>query len=159
MSEDQISTPVFLVILVILGFIIRYLFFNGAGANAGAQSSRSPEARLRAGEIAVERIQQMFPQTERRAILWDLQRNGMNIQATIERILSGGLETVWVPLNRSISCPLLLTWHYFSPRSPSNLPRHPQPIPPPAQAPRQQLASPRSRHSRTSSRGTISRTV
>jgi coupling of ubiquitin conjugation to ER degradation protein 1 len=94
MSEDQISTPLFLAILVILGFIVRYLFFNGAGANTGAQSPRSSEARLRAGEVAVERIQQMFPQTDRRAILWDLQRNGMNIQATIERILRGGLETV-----------------------------------------------------------------
>lgn len=94
MSDDQISTPVFMAILVILGFIIRYLFFNGAGSNAGAQSSRSPEARLRAGEVAVERIQQMFPQAERRSILWDLQRNGMNIQTTIERILGGALETV-----------------------------------------------------------------
>lgn len=94
MSDDQISTPVFMAILIILGFIIRYLFFNGAGSNVGSQSSRSPEARLRAGEVAVERIQQMFPQTERRSILWDLQRNGMNIQTTIERILGGALETV-----------------------------------------------------------------
>lgn len=92
MSEDQISTPVFLAIIVILGFIVRYLFFNGAGANNG-QSSRSPELRRRQAEIAVERIQQMFPQADRRSILWDLQRNGMNIQASIERLLAGSLET------------------------------------------------------------------
>lgn len=98
MSDDQISTPVFMVILIILGFIIRYLFFSGAGSNANPQSSRSPEARLRAGENAVVTIQQMFPQAERRSILWDLQRNGMNIQATIERILGGSLETVCAPL-------------------------------------------------------------
>lgn len=93
MSDDQISTPVFLAIIVILGFIVRYLFFNGAGANNG-QASRSPEVRRRQGEIAVERIQQMFPQADRRSILWDLQRNGMNIQASIERLLAGSLETV-----------------------------------------------------------------
>jgi len=41
----------------------------------------------------VERIQQMFPQVGRRLIMWDLQRNGGNIAATTERILSGrGLE-------------------------------------------------------------------
>lgn len=91
MSDDQISLPYFVVILIILGFIIRYLFFNGASP---APSSRSPEAILRARELAVERIQQMFPQAERRSILWDLQRNGGNIQNTTERILAGRLETV-----------------------------------------------------------------
>lgn len=90
MSDDQISLPYFLVILVILGLIIRYLF----GGNAAAQPTRSPEALLRTRELAVERIQQMFPQAERRSILWDLQRNGMNIQNTTERILAGRLETV-----------------------------------------------------------------
>ncbi|KAI6785141.1 coupling of ubiquitin conjugation to er degradation protein 1 [Emericellopsis cladophorae] len=92
MSDDQISLPYFAAILIILGFIARYLFFNGGGASA-AQSPRSPEALLRARETAVERIQQMFPQTERRTILWDLHRNGMNIQNTTERILAGRLET------------------------------------------------------------------
>ena len=56
--------------------------------------ARSPEAFLRSREIAVDRIQQMFPQADRRSILWDLQRNGGNIQTTTERILSGRLDTV-----------------------------------------------------------------
>ena len=43
----------------------------------------------------MERIQQMFPQVSRRNIMWDLQRNGGNVVATTERILSGrGLEVV-----------------------------------------------------------------
>lgn len=91
MSDDQISLPYFVAILIIFGFIIRYLFFNGGAAG---QAPRSPEAINRAREVAVERIQQMFPQAERRNILWDLQRNGMNIQSTTERILAGRLETV-----------------------------------------------------------------
>jgi coupling of ubiquitin conjugation to ER degradation protein 1 len=90
MSDDQISLPYFLIILVILGLIVRYLFFNGSST----QSVRSPESFLRSREVAVERIQQMFPQAERRAILWDLQRNGGNLQNTTERILAGRLETV-----------------------------------------------------------------
>lgn len=91
MSDDQISLPYFVAILIILGFIIRYLFFHGGST---APSSRSPEAILRARELAVETIQQMFPQADRRSILWDLQRNGGNIQNTTERILAGRLETV-----------------------------------------------------------------
>lgn len=31
----------------------------------------------------------MFPQADRRAIAWDLSRNGQNVNATTERILSG----------------------------------------------------------------------
>lgn len=92
MADDQVSLPYFVVILILIGFIIRYLFFNGAGSTT--PSARSPEAVLRTRDLAVERIQQMFPQVERRSILWDLQRNGGNIQNTTERILAGRLDTV-----------------------------------------------------------------
>lgn len=91
MSDDQISLPYLAVILVVSGLIIRYLFFSGPPV---PRATRSPEAFLRSREAAVERIQQMFPQAERRSILWDLQRNGGNIQNTTERILAGRLETV-----------------------------------------------------------------
>ncbi|KAF5007254.1 hypothetical protein FDECE_6407 [Fusarium decemcellulare] len=90
MSNEQISLPYFLAILVVSGLIIRYLFFGGPSP---PQATRSPEAFLRSREVAVERIQQMFPQAERRSILWDLQRNGGNIQNTTERILAGRLDT------------------------------------------------------------------
>jgi coupling of ubiquitin conjugation to ER degradation protein 1 len=43
----------------------------------------------------VEAVAQMFPSFSRRDIMWDLNRNGGNIQMTIERLLGGrGLETV-----------------------------------------------------------------
>ncbi|KAM5348107.1 hypothetical protein ACJ41O_007931 [Fusarium nematophilum] len=89
MSNEQISLPYFLAILVVSGLIIRYLFFGGPSPPPAA---RSPEAFLRSREVAVERIQQMFPQADRRSILWDLQRNGGNIQNTTERILAGRLD-------------------------------------------------------------------
>lgn len=90
MADDQISLPYFVVILILIGFIVRYLFFNGV---ASTTPSRSPEAAMRSREVAAERIQQMFPQVDRRSILWDLQRNAGNIQNTTERILAGRLET------------------------------------------------------------------
>ncbi|KND93173.1 Coupling of ubiquitin conjugation to ER degradation protein 1 [Tolypocladium ophioglossoides CBS 100239] len=90
MANEQISLPYLAVILVVSGLIIRYLFFSGPPV---PRSARPPEAFLRSREVAVERIQQMFPQAERRSILWDLQRNGGNIQNTTERILAGRLET------------------------------------------------------------------
>lgn len=91
MANEQISLPYFVGVLVFAGLVIRYLFFSGTSAQP---TTRSPEAFLRSREMAVERIQQMFPQTDRRSILWDLQRNGGNIQSTTERILSGRLEMV-----------------------------------------------------------------
>jgi CUE domain len=43
----------------------------------------------------VEQITQVFPQLNRRDIMWDLQRNGGSVAATTERILGGrGLEPV-----------------------------------------------------------------
>ena len=92
MSNEQISLPSLVAILVVLGLILRYLF--SGGSPPPQSTSRSPEAIRRSREIAAERIQQMFPQADRRNILWDLQRNGGNIQSTTERILAGRLETV-----------------------------------------------------------------
>jgi coupling of ubiquitin conjugation to ER degradation protein 1 len=108
-DDQQINLPSLVAILVVSGLIIRYLFFsspaNGRGGVAAgragaaglggvAGSSRDPAAQIRAREAAVERIQQMFPQVDRRAALWDLQRTGGSVAATTERILAGRLETV-----------------------------------------------------------------
>lgn len=123
MSNEQISLPYFLVIMVVFGLIIRYLFFGGSAPH---QPARTAESYLRSREIAVERIQQMFPQAERRSILWDLQRNGGNIQHTTERILAGRLDTVR-PLSSRINAILRIT---NSSRQP---PVSFQPPPPPGQ--------------------------
>lgn len=92
MANDEISLPYFIVILVVSALIIRYLFFSGPSASQ--QPSQSPEARALAREAAAERILQMFPQADRRSILWNLQSSGGSIQATTERILAGRLDTV-----------------------------------------------------------------
>ncbi|KAM0261658.1 hypothetical protein ACHAQJ_002109 [Trichoderma viride] len=91
MSDEQISLPFFAIVLLVSGLIVRYLFFSGPRPDR--PPVRTAEQMLRSREVAVQRIQQMFPQVERRSILWDLQRNGGNIQNTTERILAGRLET------------------------------------------------------------------
>ncbi|KKY38571.1 putative cue domain-containing protein [Diaporthe ampelina] len=90
MANDQINLPSLVVIIVLSGLIVRYLFFSSPPGN---QQPRDSLSQMRQREVAVERIQQMFPQVDRRTILWDLQRNGGSIAATTEKILSGRMET------------------------------------------------------------------
>jgi coupling of ubiquitin conjugation to ER degradation protein 1 len=91
-SDDQtINLPQLFLIIVLGGLALRYFFFSPASSTLPNAPGRTSRAR----EADVERIQQMFPQLDRRSILWDLQRNGGNVVATTERILSGrGLEVV-----------------------------------------------------------------
>jgi len=113
-DDQQLNLPSLVVILVISGLIIRYFFFS---SSSSAQSSRSgrgaaadPAALLRAREAAAERIQQMFPQVDRRTALWDLQRTGGNVAVTTERILAGRLETVSITILSKHCFPLYLSW-------------------------------------------------
>ncbi|KAK4463704.1 hypothetical protein QBC42DRAFT_198384 [Cladorrhinum samala] len=97
-EEQQIHLPSLVIILVLSGLIFRYLFFspspNSANNNAArGRQAADPAAIMRSREQAVERIQQMFPQVDRRTILWDLQRTGGNIAVTTERVLQGRLES------------------------------------------------------------------
>jgi len=56
------------------------------------RSSRGAGQRVNLRDV--DTIAAMFPQLGRREIMWDLQRNGGNVQMTTERILGGrGLET------------------------------------------------------------------
>lgn len=94
MAEEQVSLTSLFLIVVLGGLAIRYLFFPSSSAPSGANQGRDAAAGLRAREAAVERIQQMFPQLDRRSILWELQRSSGNIATATERILTGRIETV-----------------------------------------------------------------
>jgi coupling of ubiquitin conjugation to ER degradation protein 1 len=100
-TDQTINLPQLILILVLGGLALRYFFFSTASGLPGAprgSSSASSTSATRARDADVERIQQMFPQVPRRNIMWDLQRNGGNVVATTERILSGrGLEVVSSP--------------------------------------------------------------
>ncbi|SPN99661.1 related to AMFR protein [Cephalotrichum gorgonifer] len=95
MSDQQVSLPFLLIVVLTLGLATRYLFFTPSSPSSSAGGSRSGRdansARRR--EAAAETILQMFPQADRRAVLWDLARNGGSVQVTSERILAGRLDT------------------------------------------------------------------
>ena len=92
-TEQTINIPQLLLIILLGGLAIRYLFFSPSTSTSSSHNRSGSNVRAR--EADVEMIQQMFPQTPRRSIMWDLQRNGGNVPATTERILSGrGLENV-----------------------------------------------------------------
>lgn len=97
MSDQQVSLPFLLIFLVSVGLATRYFFFSGPAPPAPGAGGRDAGA-ARRREAAAERVLQMFPQAERRAVLWDLARNGGSVQVTCERILAGRLETVGHPL-------------------------------------------------------------
>lgn len=82
--------------MVVVGLITRYLFFSAPNPDSASTAARRRNGTVqeRAREAAVGRIQQMFPQVDRRTALWELQRSRGDIQATTERILSGALQTV-----------------------------------------------------------------
>ncbi|KAI0509357.1 hypothetical protein F5B22DRAFT_362114 [Xylaria bambusicola] len=93
MADEQVSLTSLVLIVVLGGLVIRYLFFPSSAAPSGAQQGRDAAASSRAREAAVERIQQVLPQADRRTILWELQRNRGNMAMTTERILTGRAET------------------------------------------------------------------
>ena len=76
---------------------------SAAQRGAGAGGRRVDPAQ-------VEQIAQMFPQLNRRDIMWDLQRNGGSMAATTERVLGGrGLEVVSVKSPESALVPFYLS--------------------------------------------------
>jgi coupling of ubiquitin conjugation to ER degradation protein 1 len=96
-NNEQVNVPSLVVILVLSGLFVRYLFFSTPASSRQQQQAARESTTARSREAAVERLQQMFPQVDRRTLLWDLQRTGGNIAATTDRVLAGRLETVDFP--------------------------------------------------------------
>ena len=87
-EQPTLSLPS-LAFVAILGFVVYRYFISSRPS-----SSRSNNA-LRFTAAQVEQISQMFPQLNRRDIMWDLHRNRGSVAATTERILGGrGLDPV-----------------------------------------------------------------
>lgn len=93
-NNEQVNVPSLLVILALSGLIVRYLFFSTPSSSRAQQQASRESSTVRNREAAVQQLQQMFPQVDRRTLLWDLQRTGGNIAATTDRVLAGRLETV-----------------------------------------------------------------
>lgn len=100
-EEEEISLSTIITFLLVAGAIVWKLFLSPSESPANSGYSgmsrgamRDTPAIVQARESMAERLLQMFPQVDRRAVLWDLRSNGNQIQETTERILSGSLETV-----------------------------------------------------------------
>ncbi|KAH7072522.1 AMFR protein-like protein [Paraphoma chrysanthemicola] len=90
MAEQSINIPQVLVFLVVSFLAVRWYFSKPSAAGTRAAPHQSAP---RINTAHVDQIAQMFPQLNRRDIMWDLQRNGGNVAATTERALSGrGLD-------------------------------------------------------------------
>jgi coupling of ubiquitin conjugation to ER degradation protein 1 len=92
-DEATISIPSLLFVAALIFFSYRY-FFSASASSSSAAGSRSNNG-LRFTAAQVEQISAMFPQLNRRDIMWDLHRNRGSVQATTERVLMGrGLDAV-----------------------------------------------------------------
>lgn len=91
---ETLSLPSLFFVALILFFTARY--FLSPSSRTTPSSSTSSRTRTRPVDLAkVEQVAQMFPQLDRRAIAWDLSRNGGNVGATTEKVLvGGGLDAV-----------------------------------------------------------------
>lgn len=95
-EEPSLNIPSLLTLAVVSFFVIRWFLNRDSGSGGNRPGEATGRGRGRVVDPAqVEQIAQMFPQLDRRDIMWDLQRNGGSVAATTERILSGrGLEVV-----------------------------------------------------------------
>ncbi|GAM90241.1 hypothetical protein ANO11243_082830 [Dothideomycetidae sp. 11243] len=84
MAEQSINIPQILAVLVVGFLVVRWFFSSSSGQSPGSRASGR-----QINPAHVEQIHQMFPQLDRRAIMWDLRRNGDSVEATTERALSG----------------------------------------------------------------------
>jgi coupling of ubiquitin conjugation to ER degradation protein 1 len=69
---------------------LRWYLSKSSPTNAtpGAPGTRAAATR-RVNPASIDQVAEMLPQLDRRDIAWDLQGNGGNVAATIERGLSG----------------------------------------------------------------------
>lgn len=91
MAEPQTSINIPQIIAVALvGFFAIRWFLNKPAAPTQEPRPRGAQA---VDLVKIEQVTAMFPQLDRRAIAWDLQRNGGSVTATTERVLGGrGLD-------------------------------------------------------------------
>ena len=94
-QQQTLSVPSLLLLAAFAALTIRYFFF--AKPSAPSSSSLRTNNPRAANPADVEQIASMFPQMDRREIMWDLQRNGGRVNATTVWFLGwGSLDAVGV---------------------------------------------------------------
>ncbi|EXJ69034.1 uncharacterized protein A1O5_07969 [Cladophialophora psammophila CBS 110553] len=124
-EEATISIPSLAFVAVLGYFIYRYFFSSRSSPADGSSQTSSTTPRgttpgIRFTPAQVDQIAQVFPQLNRRDIMWDLHRNRGSVQATTERVLTGrGLDpappsfepppSFMAPSSESTATPTVLT--------------------------------------------------
>lgn len=112
--EPSINIPSLLTLAVVSFFVIRWFFFSRTSVDNNGRARGAIGGGRRVDPAHVEQIAQMFPQLNRRDIMWDLQRNGGSVAATTERVLTGrGLETVSTTSQFSLSLLVFPSFLFF----------------------------------------------
>lgn len=94
MTEAQtISLPQILVFLVVGLLIVRWFFSSNTPAAPGTRNG-APAHGSRVNPAHVEQLMAMFPQLDRRTVIWELQRNGGSVNRIAETVLGGGRLSV-----------------------------------------------------------------
>lgn len=86
MAEQTLNIPQ-LIVFIILAFLAARWYLKKPVRSAAAPNQSRPGTRINPAQI--DQVAQMFPQLDRRMIAWDLQRNGGNVAATTDKVLSG----------------------------------------------------------------------
>ena len=93
-SEQSINLPQ-LVVLSLIGFLAIRWYFSSRAPNAPGAQGRGASSANSINPAHVEQVLQMFPQLDRRTVMWELQKSGGNVAAVTEKVLSGrNLERV-----------------------------------------------------------------
>ncbi|KAK6353250.1 hypothetical protein TWF696_005227 [Orbilia brochopaga] len=89
-SSPSLSQLIFCALVVLL--VYRYVISSPQPQDAGASSHTRPTRTTNRAvpADAIEALRAMFPQVSAAAISWDLERNGGNLEATTEKILTEG---------------------------------------------------------------------
>jgi coupling of ubiquitin conjugation to ER degradation protein 1 len=87
MTEQTLNIPQILVFVVVTVLAVRW--YLSKPANSGTRPAAANRAAPRISPAQIDQVAQMFPQLDRRTIAWDLSRNGGNVAATTEKVLSG----------------------------------------------------------------------
>ncbi|CAO2652930.1 Nn.00g023410.m01.CDS01 [Neocucurbitaria sp. VM-36] len=88
MAEQSINIPQVLVFIVVTFLAVRWYFSKPTTEGTRASVTR-PGSAVRINPAQIQQVAEMFPHLSTRDIAWDLQRNGGNVGATTERVLSG----------------------------------------------------------------------
>lgn len=87
MSDMSFNFPQ-IIAVALIGYLAVRWFRTPSGTTEDGNTSGRPSDHTRQLE-QVQQLRAMFPQQDQRSLLWDLQRNGGNVEATSNRILEG----------------------------------------------------------------------